>query len=544
MDTTCFKEEVGKEFICSICHRVMMQPVETPCGHLFCLSCLENVHQKFQEEGKWYPRCPVCEEEYLYDAVQAAPFNLRGRLGALECKCPHCSFHGIFHHVTAHLETCSEAPVSCSFHSYGCDMVVPRGALAAHEGECAFRPIQCPKGCGFDVPFCKSEGHVCVAALKEVVESVEKRRNALKKKRVSRVVNLIEKIYTRRCKLDLNEHRISCLSKLVGKRMVDGVSHEQTKEIVSVDMDVSLGVEQARVGGAIRLLPEQPEAGEYGELLTKYLVKAGYSLHHVSSAGSHEKLESLVPGMRVVRGPQWQYRRQDGGAGNIGIVLRVDGKRLWYTVMWDKTGMVNDYRCGTIIEEDGKPLIIREIVAIDEGFMDPKHCRFDVLSSIDRGTGLTFSDGDKVVGHNGVYDGYGGIGGGMCIVTSHLTTSSSPTLSWTVQNVGTNGALEIGVIQQMQVNEPLCLHTGKAIVGFSTPDVVGSLLGHKKEIPKGFSVRVVVDDPHHVIVFFIFDTEGKLVDQFAHRITSLKEQTSTKCLAISLWPGSAVRRLE
>eukprot|EP01028_Stygiella_incarcerata_P013171 TRINITY_DN81587_c0_g1_i1.p1 TRINITY_DN81587_c0_g1~~TRINITY_DN81587_c0_g1_i1.p1 ORF type:complete len:545 (+),score=115.95 TRINITY_DN81587_c0_g1_i1:129-1763(+) len=544
MDTACFKEEVDKELVCSICHKVMMQPVQTPCGHLFCLGCLENAHKEFQSEGKWYPRCPVCEEEYLYDAVQPAPLNLRGRLGLLECKCPYCSFHGILHHVTAHLDTCSEAPVSCSFHSHGCDTVIPRRALAAHEGECEFRPVPCPKGCGFDVPLCKSEGHACVAALKRFTENVEKRRKTLKQKRISQVVKVIEKIYAKRSKLDLYEHRISCLSKLVGKRMTDGVPHEQAKEILSVDMDVSLGVEQARMGSTVRLLPELPEAGEYGEMLTKYLARAGYSMHHVASVGSKEKLESLVPGVRVMRGPQWQYRRQDGGAGSIGTVLRVDGKRLWYTVMWDKTGLVNDYRCGTIIGDDGKPFIVREIVPTDEGYMNPRDCRFDVLSSIDRGTGLTFSDGDKVVGHNGVFDGYGGVGGGMCIVTSHLTTSSSPILSWTVQNVGTNSALEIGVIQQMQVNEPLSLHTGKAIVGFSTPDVVGSLLGYRKEFPKGFSVRVVVDDPHHVVVFSIYDTERKLVDQFAHRITSPKERSSAKCLAISLWPGSAVRRVE
>ncbi len=56
----------------------------------------------------------------------------------------------------------------------------------------------------------------------------------------------------------------------------------------------------------------------------------------------------VLPGVRVVRGPDWHWGDQDGGEGCVGTVAdrEVGGK---VTVQWDN-GTRAKYRCG----EEGK----------------------------------------------------------------------------------------------------------------------------------------------------------------------------------------------
>jgi len=56
----------------------------------------------------------------------------------------------------------------------------------------------------------------------------------------------------------------------------------------------------------------------------------------------------ILPGLRVVRGPDWDADDQDGGEGHVGTVVdRPAGSRV--TVQWD-SGTRASYRCG----ENGK----------------------------------------------------------------------------------------------------------------------------------------------------------------------------------------------
>ena len=65
---------------------------------------------------------------------------------------------------------------------------------------------------------------------------------------------------------------------------------------------------------------------------------------------------SCLNGIRVVRGPDWNWGDQDGGEGNAGTVYTDDSKRYGIMkedlqpgmvfVIWDVTGSTNKYRCG------------------------------------------------------------------------------------------------------------------------------------------------------------------------------------------------------
>lgn len=66
------------------------------------------------------------------------------------------------------------------------------------------------------------------------------------------------------------------------------------------------------------------------------------SQQHAGAAGAGQL--GVQPGLKVQRGPDWQWGEQDGGWGSVGVVMDVtrDG---WCTVRWP-SGHVNGYRMG------------------------------------------------------------------------------------------------------------------------------------------------------------------------------------------------------
>ncbi|XP_026192404.1 uncharacterized protein LOC34618076 [Cyclospora cayetanensis] len=66
-------EAVPPEFECSICMKILMLPVTTPCGHNFCRSCIEQALI-------YRPMCPLCRAPLLYCTLpEGAPGGHGGR---------------------------------------------------------------------------------------------------------------------------------------------------------------------------------------------------------------------------------------------------------------------------------------------------------------------------------------------------------------------------------------------------------------------------------------------------------------------------------
>ena len=73
-----------------------------------------------------------------------------------------------------------------------------------------------------------------------------------------------------------------------------------------------------------------------------------------------EEFIPLKPGDRIVRGPDWDWGDQDGGAGNIGIVADREALEGWIAVDWPN-GTGNAYRCEDIHREIQLAPIIKEV---------------------------------------------------------------------------------------------------------------------------------------------------------------------------------------
>ena len=174
-----FVEETKKNLEtlqCPVCFEIVLEPVQTSCGHLFCTKCVRGV-----------TKCPACQEPFtsvpdhfnnrrVLSLRVKCPFTANGckwvgDLGdvgdhvAARCKfqtkpCPYCDFTTIHKeklqkHLTTcnshtfrcpngcgtapsrrgfnqHLEECPEQLVHCKFSILGCDAVLPRKSMESH----------------------------------------------------------------------------------------------------------------------------------------------------------------------------------------------------------------------------------------------------------------------------------------------------------------------------------------------------------------------------------------------------------------------------
>ena len=161
---------------CPVCFEIVLEPVQTSCGHLFCKKCVKGV-----------TRCPVCRKQFTsvpdhFNNRRARSLRVKCPFTANGCKwvgdlgdvgdheaarcefqpkpCPYCDFtttqkDKFQRHVTTcdshkfpcpnycgaapsrrdlhqHLEECPEQLIRCKFSILGCDAVLPRKAMERH----------------------------------------------------------------------------------------------------------------------------------------------------------------------------------------------------------------------------------------------------------------------------------------------------------------------------------------------------------------------------------------------------------------------------
>jgi len=120
---------------CPVCLEIVLEPVQTSCGHLFCKRCVRGV-----------TRCPACREQFT-----SVPdhFNNR-RVRFLRVKCPFtaigCKRVGDLGDVGDHEAVrCEFQPKPCPY----CDFTtMQKEKLQIHLMKCDKHTCECPNGCG------------------------------------------------------------------------------------------------------------------------------------------------------------------------------------------------------------------------------------------------------------------------------------------------------------------------------------------------------------------------------------------------------------
>ncbi|KAG8516841.1 E3 ubiquitin-protein ligase PDZRN3 [Galemys pyrenaicus] len=175
-----FEGDVDPDLKCSLCHKVLEDPLTTPCGHVFCAGC---VLPWVVQEGCCPARCR--------GRLSAKELNhvlpLKRLILKLDIKCAHaargCGQVVKLQQLSEHLERCDFAPARCP-HA-GCGQALLRRDVEAHVRDaCDARPAgRCPDGCG--LPLTHGErragGHCCARALRAHNGALQARLGALHK---------------------------------------------------------------------------------------------------------------------------------------------------------------------------------------------------------------------------------------------------------------------------------------------------------------------------------------------------------------------------
>ena len=108
------KEEDVAEFTCPICLDLCEDVVESPCGHLFCRGCLNEVRGTSPGAHDLLS-CPVCRVKSRWAGWFPSAYVQR-KINAIPVPCPHD----------------------------GCDSIVPKGELKDHVSSCQHAPTPAP----------------------------------------------------------------------------------------------------------------------------------------------------------------------------------------------------------------------------------------------------------------------------------------------------------------------------------------------------------------------------------------------------------------
>lgn len=125
-----------ESLVCPVCLCIADSPTVTPCGHLFCASCLASALLVSR-------RCPLCrhptspEDTFGHAAThRAAPYA--ARVHRLVVKCLHsdlpqspCQWRGTLDRARSHLSRCSIQ--FCPYRPYGCRMRGTQEQIRQHE---------------------------------------------------------------------------------------------------------------------------------------------------------------------------------------------------------------------------------------------------------------------------------------------------------------------------------------------------------------------------------------------------------------------------
>ncbi|KAG0444720.1 hypothetical protein HPB47_013464 [Ixodes persulcatus] len=163
----------SKELICVICRSVLREPVECPCRHVFCKSCIST----WLEESS---NCPVCR-------IPAATFVstlplLRNMISQLTVKCRNtgCSTRVAAENYPAHMAVCKFQKVPCPHDP--CEHHCLRRDIDDHVRTCSFRLVTCSPGCGVVLFAGQQTAHICIPRLERELEEMTAERDNWRRK--------------------------------------------------------------------------------------------------------------------------------------------------------------------------------------------------------------------------------------------------------------------------------------------------------------------------------------------------------------------------
>ena len=144
------------KFKCSVCLKVLKDPVQCPNEHCFCRSCI----QRCWRDNK---TCPMCKHPLTEETLTKLPRIVKEMWENLTIRCDYenrgCVELIKLEFLDRHVSSCGYSPTRCT--NAGCAEVVNQHEKERHERElCQFRKIVCDD-CGEQLIWKSSRLHPC-----------------------------------------------------------------------------------------------------------------------------------------------------------------------------------------------------------------------------------------------------------------------------------------------------------------------------------------------------------------------------------------------
>ena len=172
-DEDRFKDKVDIKLQCSVCLKVLKDPVQCPNEHYFCRSC---ICKSLRENAE---ACPMCNHYLTEENLTKPPRILMDFLQNLEIRCDHdnrgCTELIKLEFLDRHVNSCGYSPTPCT--NTGCAQVMNQNEKERHEREkCEFRKIVCDE-CGEQVMWKSSRVHPCF--MRKEIDELTRRLNVV-----------------------------------------------------------------------------------------------------------------------------------------------------------------------------------------------------------------------------------------------------------------------------------------------------------------------------------------------------------------------------
>lgn len=165
-DTERFTSHVNDALLCCICRDVLEDPVQAPCEHAYCRTCIEA----------WLVQETTCPEDrrpLSYSSLRPLFRYMKNDLNRLQITCRNkaygCGYISALELIETHERDCLYERLKCP--NERCTLFAMRQDISEHVRTCSHGRKECPKGCGFLLTMHDpGDNHSCALELRTAIE--------------------------------------------------------------------------------------------------------------------------------------------------------------------------------------------------------------------------------------------------------------------------------------------------------------------------------------------------------------------------------------
>lgn len=162
-----FEPSPPQELVCTVCRGVYRDPVECPCRHVFCSTCIRDMSPGSSS-------CPICHRAISVSQVVPVVPLVTNMIARLTVRCPNretgCTAKVAMESLSCHLETCEFRRAQCP----DCATPMLASELSTHRREsCSRRMARCRGDCGLNLGADAQSDRECVREMRYCITRME-----------------------------------------------------------------------------------------------------------------------------------------------------------------------------------------------------------------------------------------------------------------------------------------------------------------------------------------------------------------------------------